>query len=825
MKSTVSTWLSRLNPAKSKVAAVATAAGMVATLPGCLERPLGTAAPRTTNVIVDLLQQNVVSKVDMLFVIDNSMSMADKQAILADAVPDLVGRFVKPVCVNADNVEAPYDANGNCPNGYGPEFTPIEDIHIGVITSSLGGFGSKNDCVPNPSRPYYVQKYDMAHLIGSLTDPIRQAAGAGDGGDFLQWKGGGNQELATLTANFAKQVQAAGEQGCGWEATMEAWVHFLVDPQPFKEIVRKPCRASDTTENCAGPAGAFNADGNWVVDPDTVILEQRNQFLRMDSLLAVIMLTDENDCSFKINGQQWLVADSVALGESVGTVKGSEQCAENPDDPCCQSCGRPVVDGCPSITANDGQAAAAGCEERFYPAPTAGNWDDQANLRCFKQKQRFGQDHLMPIERYSNALNLLQICPNSETLDGCSNPVPNPVFTRDGVTRPKTLVFFGGIVGVPWQDLAVDPDADVLQYRKARSDNPEEVIDWDRLLGAKVEGKRLQYPVLDGTLNPLMYESVDPRPGLPGPDSGYMANPSNGHEWNIADRSDLQYACIFPKPPTDCPTDAEVNKMQTDNPADPIANCDCTYYGSGAGDFKTPLCQQADGSYGMRQAFGKAYPGTRQLQALERFAEVNPAKNAIVASICPKEADPNDKEGKRDWGYRPAVATIVDRLKEQLQEPCLPRPLATKEDGGAACVIVEATTDPQGCQIGPQYAREELPESFRPLVLQTMLSKEVCDSSSCPNYKLCQIPQIRPEDEGYNSCVAGARGANGWCYFDQDKLTEDQQNNPAVQSALAKCPDTAKRKLRFAGEGQAKTASSLTFYACSGSVYDVAEEM
>src|SRR5690606_41733239 len=70
------------------------------------------------------------------------------------------------------------------------------------------------------------------------------------------------------------------------------------------------------------------------------------------------------------------------------------------------------------------------------------------------------------------------------------------------------------------------------------------------------------------------------------------------------------------------------------------------------------------------QTYAKAYPGIRELQALELFSEVNPTKNSIVASICPKEPD---DAGKPDFGYRPAVATIVDRLKEQLQEPCLDR--------------------------------------------------------------------------------------------------------------------------------------------------------
>lgn len=299
-----------------------------------------------------------------------------------------------------------------------------------------------------------------------------------------------------------------------------------------------------------------------------------------------------------------------------------------------------------------------------------------------------------------------------------------------------------------------------------------------------------------------------------------MADPANGHDWNIIDQSDLQYACIFPKMAVECPPESDVLERDRDAPTVPIPNCDCTYYGPNLGDggeYNSPLCQGQNGQYSMTQAFGKAYPGVRELQALEKFALANPSQNAIVASICPKEV--SDKN-KKDYGYRPAVATIVDRLKEQLQEPCLPRPLATKEDGGAACVIIEATTDPKGCQLGAENARSAVDENIKPLVYQSLQTKELCNGSECQQYQLCEVPQIRPTDDGYVACISGGRGPNGWCYLDNDRLP-DGVNVQAIDSALAKCPETAKRKLRFAGKGKAQTASSLTFFACSGSVYDV----
>ena len=70
-------------------------AGGVATS-GCLTRPVcdEDCRPKTTNVFVDQIRQKAVDKIDLLFMIDNSISMADKQEILQAAVPDLVSRLV-----------------------------------------------------------------------------------------------------------------------------------------------------------------------------------------------------------------------------------------------------------------------------------------------------------------------------------------------------------------------------------------------------------------------------------------------------------------------------------------------------------------------------------------------------------------------------------------------------------------------------------------------------------------------------------------------------------------------------------------------------------
>ena len=86
-----------------RAGAVITAVAVgLALMAGCLNRPVVQQDPQTSNVFVDQIRQTAIDKIDLLFVIDNSISMADKQQILSIAVPGLVERLVNPDCVQVD---------------------------------------------------------------------------------------------------------------------------------------------------------------------------------------------------------------------------------------------------------------------------------------------------------------------------------------------------------------------------------------------------------------------------------------------------------------------------------------------------------------------------------------------------------------------------------------------------------------------------------------------------------------------------------------------------------------------------------------------------
>ncbi len=261
---------------RAGLAGLTAVVGISALATGCLDWPVSPASPNTTNVFVDQIRQQGVDKIDMLFMIDNSISMADKQAILADAVPKLAQRLVTPICVDSTSKLpiTPPANDPNCPAGSEPEFKPIQDIHIGVISSSLGAHGGEvcNDPAGD----------DKAHLIPSVRTGIPDFNGLG----FLWWDPKtktGTTDPNQLNADFAANVKGPGELGCGYEASLEAWYRFLVDPQPPVSVAQvngftqvATCDPATEGADCEGGAGICIAG----ICSDKTVLKQRQDFLR-----------------------------------------------------------------------------------------------------------------------------------------------------------------------------------------------------------------------------------------------------------------------------------------------------------------------------------------------------------------------------------------------------------------------------------------------------------------------------------------------------------------------------------------------------------------
>jgi hypothetical protein len=830
---------------------------------GCLTRPLQSEDTRTTSTFVNRLTESAVDKIDLLLTIDNSRSMADKQQILVQAVPDLVKGLVNPKCVDPTGVAAPVEvptATEACPAGLKRDFNPVVDIHIGIVTSSIGGHGA--DSCPNeetqngcPSGAVNTTNNDKGHLI-YRKDPCATALlpTYNDKG-FLAWDPKAHDdppgeaaigEVATTTnpdgtvntitpglvASLKDMVLGAGQVGCGYEAQMEGWYRFLVDPDPYEKI--------EVIGQKATPSGT-----------DNILIQQRKDFLRPSSLLAIIGLTDENDCSIKEYGQFYLAAQQKSPtnpSQDFHLPLARKECETNPNDPCCLSCAQAAPASCPS------DPAVSGCTGNRDPKT------DDLNLRCWDQKRRFGIDFLYPIDRYVAGLR------DAQVPDRTGQMKQNPIFTdldpadNDSNIRSSDLVFMAFIAGVPWQDIARQDatgkpdllnglDADGKAVGGFKSASELNALDknghttWDYIVGDPANF----VPPLD----PHMIESTAPRMGT-NPITGDVIAPTtapagtdaiNGHEYTVGTQNgvqvtpnDLEYACIFPLPNSrDCTLGGA---------------CDC-------GDPKNdnPLCEPDPNHGGNRtlQVRAKAYPGIRELTLIKSLGQ-----QGIVGSICPAQLT---NRNSNDFGYRPAIGAIIDRLKIALGGQCLPRKLKPNASGQVQCLILEAKNTnnvhkftSQGgdcdawCDSTTEHkarkhvtnakdvaAHPELQLSDQTPAVTAALADPSAASAHWDCF--CEIEQLardttaQPPMCGAGSSWTNASAANeldvcqcdatdapqyngapvdGWCYV--DATASPQLGNEQI---VKNCSESERRLVRFVGGGNPAAGSTL-FITCAG---------
>ena len=146
------------------------------------------------------------TKLDLLFMVDNSTSMGDKQDILRRVGRDLLSRLVNPICLDAAGNESPAPAPGaDCPAGQRRQFEPLEDVHVGIVSSSLGDAGANQECPVAGFPKYAPDRVDMAHLMGSLARST--AASTAEG--FLEWRAGAT-DLESFDLEFQRMLTDVG---------------------------------------------------------------------------------------------------------------------------------------------------------------------------------------------------------------------------------------------------------------------------------------------------------------------------------------------------------------------------------------------------------------------------------------------------------------------------------------------------------------------------------------------------------------------------------------------------------------------------------------
>lgn len=199
------------------------------------------------DVPVDTGSVPLTGEVDLLIMMDNSGSMSQEQEALAREIPNLV-RGLATGDVDGDGVA---------------ELPPVVSLHVGVVTSDMGTGGVlvRGACERDPNRG----DDGVLRSEGNLAIP---GCAASYDPPFLEFAPGSGDPDA-----FASDVQClatAGTNGCGFEQQLEAMLKAVT---PSTSDIR-------FVFDDGGHADGANAG-----------------FLRPGSLLAILAVSDEDDCS------------------------------------------------------------------------------------------------------------------------------------------------------------------------------------------------------------------------------------------------------------------------------------------------------------------------------------------------------------------------------------------------------------------------------------------------------------------------------------------------------------------------------------------------
>jgi hypothetical protein len=201
----------------------------------CYEAPVEKPNPKVTQETNVRVEQNIKNKVDLLFVIDDSPSMAPKQMELRNRFPQLIKILddfgkVNPAhyhigVISTDTGSGPFTlGGGQCkPGGRGGKLQPI-------------GAGAPTTCA-GPTQGLNFINYNQLQKDGAGNPTSNLPAG---------------QDLAATFACMSN----VGDKGCGFEQPLDAVYRALHDM----------------------PA-------------------ENHDFLRADALLFVVFVADEDDCS------------------------------------------------------------------------------------------------------------------------------------------------------------------------------------------------------------------------------------------------------------------------------------------------------------------------------------------------------------------------------------------------------------------------------------------------------------------------------------------------------------------------------------------------
>jgi hypothetical protein len=232
-------------------------AAAVPALWACNARRLEEPKATPTRVFNNVFQETVNRDVDILFMIDNSLSMAPLQAKLTTNFPIFI--------------QVLEGLPGGLPN-----------VHLAVVSSDMGA-GPETaipQCRPGGDNGAF-QAVQRGACVSTGLNPNQNYISSVNGMT--------NFDPGKQIQDVFSCIALLGQDGCGFEHQLESVVHAL---------------------------GADNLDGNNVPQPPP----SNANFLRQNAFLSIILITNEDDCSAPSNSPMFDV-NSKSVGDSLGPLQ------------------------------------------------------------------------------------------------------------------------------------------------------------------------------------------------------------------------------------------------------------------------------------------------------------------------------------------------------------------------------------------------------------------------------------------------------------------------------------------------------------------------
>jgi hypothetical protein len=277
---------------------------------GCPKQELAPLGPCTVSAVSERVDQSGVSDVDLLFVIDNSGSMASEQLKLAEQLPKLV-RVLTSGDRYAGVPESQIPAEDRDPKKR--MFTPVKTMHLGVVSTNMGGIdgptgsqeailscdGLGDDGVLQKSTDVAVNGvYAKASEFPGYPKDAEVLAPRPECDinglqKYQEYDSTDPDDTPEATAEAFSCVSALGVRGCPFEQQLEAMWKALAPPSGLGD--------DDLYKFLNGTKGQG---------------ERANEgFLREEAILAVIIVSDEEDCSITDDGKALFGLDKAAEEE------------------------------------------------------------------------------------------------------------------------------------------------------------------------------------------------------------------------------------------------------------------------------------------------------------------------------------------------------------------------------------------------------------------------------------------------------------------------------------------------------------------------------